>query len=105
MSENVDVRIARVTVDGRGDWVLTIAGTDIRQVLWNDRDLEYGVFPGNAMGHRMIEVGWMPDRRAVYNVPLGSPVARLAAQARAGWSESGEGSWTIPCYPRDLVTG
>jgi hypothetical protein len=93
-----DARIARVVVDEKGDWILTVDGTDVRQVLWNDRELEYGSFPGNSMGHRLIERGWMPDRRRMYGLPGMSPVQRLTATAYAGWEQVAEKAWTIPCY-------
>ena len=34
----IDVRIAKVTIDEKGEWVLTVDGTDIREVLYQDRD-------------------------------------------------------------------
>lgn len=105
MSRETDVRVARVIVDGEGDWILTISGTDIRQRLWNDRDLDPGDFPGNAMGHRMIGLGWKPDRRAMYGPKVHSTVESRLLNMRAGWREDGEKSWKIPCYPRDEVTG
>lgn len=96
----LDVRIARVRVDEDGDWVLTVSGTDIRKVLWNNQDVEYGCFPGNSMGHRLIELGYMPDRRRMYGPPELTPVQRLAATAYAGWRPDGDDVWSIPCYPR-----
>lgn len=99
MSRETSVRIARVTVEDNGDWVLTVAGTDIRHVLWNEEQLEYEAFPGNAMGHRLIEQGFMPDRRAMYRVQTHATVENRLLNMRAGWRGSGEKSWTIPCYP------
>lgn len=93
-----DMRIARVEIDQQGDWILTIAGTDIRRTLWNDRDVPYETFPGNSMGHRMIELGWMPDRRSMYNPQAHSAVERLTLTAMAGWRKAAENAWTIPCY-------
>lgn len=93
-----DMRIARVAVDEKGDWILTVAGTDIREVLWNDRELNYGSFPGNPMGHRLIGLGYMPDRQRMYGLPGMSPVQKLAAAAYAGWKQDGDNVWTIPCY-------
>jgi len=96
---SVGVRIARVEVDEEGDWILTVAGTDIRRRLWNDRDVPFDIFPGNSMGHRLIELGWMPDRRSMYAAQTGSAVERLYLSAMAGWREVDDKSWTIPCYP------
>jgi hypothetical protein len=87
-------------VDDKGDWVLTVAGTDVREVLWNDEDLEPGAFPGNAMGHRLIPHGYMPDRRAMYGFLTHSTVEKLMINMQAGWRRVGEKTWTIPCYPR-----
>jgi len=95
------MRVARVTVEDTGEWVLTVAGTDIREVLYKERHLELDPFPGNAMGHRLIELGWMPDRRASFSSRTMSTVDRLYLTAMAGWMLDREKSWTIPCYPRD----
>lgn len=93
-----DWAVARVTVKDNGDWILTVAGTDIYRKLWNDEDLTPGAFPGQSMGHRLIEEGWMPDRRASYNARTDSPVERMLLTVRAGWSDAGKKSWTIRCY-------
>lgn len=98
----IDVRIAKVTIDEKGEWVLTVNGTDIREVLYQDRHRELDPFPGNAMGHRLIELGWMPDRRAAVAGEGCSMVDRLYLTAMAGWMRSDENSWTIPCFPRDV---
>lgn len=92
------MRIARVEVDQEGDWILTVAGTDIRRRLWNDRDVPYEIFPGSSMGHRLVELGWMPDRRSQYSTKSFSKVERLMLTAMAGWRKDGEKRWTIPCY-------
>lgn len=93
------MRIARVEVDQEGDWILTVAGTDVRRRLWNDRDVPYELFPGPSMGHRLVELGWMPERRSMYPAQTLSKVERLTLTAMAGWRKDGEKAWTIPCYP------
>lgn len=76
---------ARCELDDQGDLVLTVEGTDIRQVFtWDMASVRYPHFPGNGMRYRLVELGWMPDR--------------LDGTALAGWSEAGEGVWTILCY-------
>lgn len=96
------MRMARCTVNEDGDLVLTVSGTDIRQVYtWDSDPLLYPTVPLNGLGYRLIELGWMPDRRRMYGTPGMSPVAKLAVVALAGWTQHGEGEWTIPCYPRD----
>lgn len=96
--KGLDTRIARVTVEDNGDWILTVAGTDIYRKLWNDEDVAPGTFPGLAMGVHLIEEGWRPDRRGSYSARTHSPVERMLLTVRAGWREAGEKSWTIPCY-------
>lgn len=91
-------RIARVEVDEEGDWILSVSGTDIRRRLWNDDAVPYRHFPGNTLGHRLIELGWMPDRRAMYGSTSSSRVEALVRSAMAGWRQAGERVWTIPCH-------
>jgi hypothetical protein len=94
------VRTARVHVDEKGDWILTVAGTDIRKRLWNDEEVLFGSFPGASMGHRLVELGWMPDRRAMYASQTASRAEQMYLSAMAGWRQVGdEKTWTIPCYP------
>lgn len=96
---NTDVRIARVTVDDGGDWVLTVSGTDICARLWHNDEVAGRAFPGNSMGHRLIEHGWMPDRRAMYGPLTHSTVEARMLSMMAGWRPDGDASWTIPCFP------
>jgi hypothetical protein len=91
-----DRATARVTVDDKGDWILTVTGTDIYRKLWNEDEVVR--FPGASMCHRLIEEGWTPDRRAGYVSSRHSPVQRMLLSQQAGWQPSGKNSWTIPCW-------
>lgn len=102
MSRVIDVRLAKVTIDEKGEWVLTVAMTDICEVLYQGRHPELDPFPGHDMGHRLVELGWMPDKRAALTREGCSMVDRLYLTAMAGWMRSDENSWTIPCFPRDV---
>jgi hypothetical protein len=93
------MRIARAWIDDFGQWWLSVAGTDIeKHELWHDQDVQHGYFPGNSLGHRLIDLGWMPDRRAMYGALSMSEVEKLALTALAGWRPAGENAWVIPCY-------
>jgi hypothetical protein len=81
-------RMARVEIEENGDWVLTVQGGDVHEVLWNSRELSGDVFPGHSMGHRLINHGFMPDRRDT----------RWYA---SGWRPVGKDAWVIPCYRED----
>lgn len=81
-------RIARVEIEEDGNWVLTIQGTGVHEVLWNNSDLKsegIGGFPGFSMGHRLIARGFMPDRRDT-------------RWFSSGWRPVGKDAWVIPCY-------
>lgn len=95
---------AQVRVNSNLEWKLLIKGTDTYVSLYKGRDPDLDPFPGNAMGHRLIELGWMPDRRAAI-VPSDAPmVEKLTATMYAGWvpskrtTEGEEYLWTIPVY-------
>lgn len=96
--------IAQVRVNRDLEWKLLVKGTDTYVSLYKNRHPDLEPFPGNAMGHRLIELGWMPDRRAAI-VPPDTPVAEtLLATMYAGWipsKETADGEewvWTIPVY-------
>lgn len=93
----VEFVTATVTIREGGDWYLTVEGTDIERQLWSDRDVSEGTFPGNAMGHRLIEVGYLPNRAAANPALYPDPARKLAAAALGGWQPVGENTWTIPC--------
>lgn len=93
-----DLRIARAWVDDDGNWWLSVSDTDIKKQVWNNQEVAYGTFPGNPLGHRLIGLGWRPDRRAMYGPVSMSRVEHLALTELAGWRPSGEKQWTIPCY-------
>lgn len=95
-----DYRVARVRVNRHGDWLLSVAGTDIYRKVWNDRDLQSPAFPGQSLGHRLIELGWMPDRCAMYGAFDRSDPQKLALTELGGWvpSDTEDGVWTIPVY-------
>lgn len=93
-------RTAQVRVNSDHEWKLRVHGTDIYRTLYRNRHPDLDAFPGNAMGHRLIELGWMPDRRAAM-VPVGSSMTEtLMRTMLAGWvpSETEENVWTIPVY-------
>jgi hypothetical protein len=92
-----DVRTATITIRD-GGWWLTVEGTDINRKLWDDDQVETGCFPGNSMGHRLIEEGFMPDRSAADPKNYDSLADKLAATTLAGWQPI-DGGWTIPCRP------
>lgn len=96
-------RTARVRVNSNGEWKLRVTGTDIYVTLYRDRHPELDPFPGQAMGHRLIELGWMPDRRRMMERPGMSPVEKLAASMYAGWEDVTDEDdkapvWEIPVY-------
>lgn len=94
-----DLRIARAWVDDEGNWWLSVADTDIAKIVWHARDITHDGFPGNSLGHRLIEEGWMPDRRAMYGAMTSDSPALLALTEFAGWRPSPGGqAWVIPCY-------
>lgn len=93
-----DQRIARAWVDVDGYWWLRVAGTDIDRIVWHEREMVNDNFPGNALGYRLIEFGWMPDKRAMYGPLAMSTPEKLALTELAGWRPAGEKTWTIPCY-------
>lgn len=76
--------IANMWMDDFGDWWLTVEGTDIREHLWHDQDVQPGVFPGTNAGARLITLGWVPDRSD-------------KSWHGSGWKPRGQGAWTIPC--------
>lgn len=90
-----DVRTATVTMRD-GAWWLTVECTEINRRLWFDDEVEYGCFPGNSMGHRLIEEGFMPDRSAADPKHYPDLAHKLAATTLAGWQPI-DGGWTIPC--------
>jgi hypothetical protein len=95
-----ETRIAQVRVNSENEWKLRVFGTDIYRTLYRHRDPDLEPFPGNAMGHRLIELGWMPDRRATL-APVGtSVVQKVMLTMLAGWtpSETEENVWEIPVH-------
>lgn len=93
-------RTARARCNSAGEWHLLMPGTGMCQLLYRYRHPELDPFPGNAMGHRLIELGWMPDRRAAIVPPGTSAAETLLATMYAGWkpSETEKWVWTIPVY-------
>lgn len=79
--------MARAELDDQGWWIITIAGRDVRVAVGRDEDITFEGFPGFAMGHRLIEQGYMPDRSDTDDHPSGW---RLTTDKNA---------WVIPCYP------
>jgi hypothetical protein len=99
MSE-IEYRIAQVRCNSAGEWKLRVFGTDVYVSVYRYRDPELEPFPGNALGHRLVELGWMPDKRHLFQTDGKSPVQRVMETALAGWTRSEEERyvWTIPCY-------
>ena len=97
---DLEYRTAQVRVNSFGEWKLRVFGTDIYYTAYRFRDPEFEPFPGNALGHRLIEFGWMPDRRGALAPVATSPVQRLILTSLAGWkpSQMESGVWTIPVY-------
>lgn len=95
-----EARLAQVRVNRRGEWLLRVHGTDIYELLWKDHDLEHDGFPSQPLGHRLIELGWMPDQRTTPQLVGRTPVDRMMVSAMAGWrpSQTEENVWTIPVY-------
>lgn len=93
-------RIAQVRVNSAGEWKLRVRGTDIYESLYRDRHPELEPFPGAAMGHRLVELGWLPDRRAVLRVESDSMAERVMRTALAGWTPSATQKWVwvMSCY-------
>lgn len=93
---------AQVRVNRDYEWNLLIKGTDTYVSLYRERHPELEPFPGNAMGHRLIELGWMPDRSAATAPKGASIVEMLTLSMYAGWVPSRktidgeEWLWTIP---------
>lgn len=81
-------RLAHMWMDDFGDWWLTVVGTDIREHLWHDQDVQPGVFPGTNSGARLISLGWMPDRSD-------------KSWDNSGWVPQGKDAWVIPCYSEE----
>lgn len=92
--------VAQVRCNSAGEWHLRIRGTDVCELLYRYRHPELDPFPGNAMGHRLIEMGWMPDRRAMFAVRGESTVDTLLRTMLAGWTPSSteQWVWTIPVH-------
>lgn len=93
---------AQVRINRDYEWKLLIKGTDTYVSLYRERHPELEPFPGNAMGHRLIELGWMPDRSAAIAPEGASVVEMLTLTMYAGWVPSQktidgeEWLWTIP---------
>lgn len=95
----IEHRRAQVRVNTDGEWKLRVFGTDIYECLYRFRHPEYDPFPGAAMGHRLIELGWMPDRRAALSVVGASTVQRAVLTSMSGWQRTGERwVWQMPVY-------
>lgn len=93
-------RIARVRVNSAGEWKLLVPGTDIYISAYRYRHPELEPFPGNELGHQLLRLGWMPDRRAMYGAFDRSDPQKLALTELGGWvpSDTEDGVWTIPVY-------
>lgn len=95
----LNVRTATVTIRD-GAWWLSVEGTDINRKIWDSSAVRPGYFPGNEMGHRLIEDGFMPDRSASHPRNYETDEEKLAAAVMAGWIRTGDGEWQIPCTRR-----
>lgn len=96
-----DVRTATVRADEDGHWYLTVEGTDItdEKVMSVEEAVGPDYIPGAGLGHRLIERGFMPDRAAADPANHDTSADKLAAAADAGWTRTGQDTWTIPCRP------
>ncbi|MDQ1041474.1 hypothetical protein QFZ75_007976 [Streptomyces sp. V3I8] len=95
--DEVEFLTAKVTIDAERDWHMTVEGTDIDKVLWNDRDVERGNWPGFTLGIRLVELGYMPNRAAAYGGLYPDLARKLDAMTLQGWQPKSEDVWTIPC--------
>jgi hypothetical protein len=95
-----EYRTAQVRANSFGEWKLRVRGTDIYQQAFAFRHPELDPFPGKELIEQLLDLGWVPDRRALL-APVGaSMVQTRARQMLAGWKPSDveRGVWTIPVY-------